>query len=188
MDRNFSVIDFLFNRGNYGFIDEYNMPKGYYKETLITDAKDFIVTGDNKDIANNHCGATAATNVSLYYLKDVNSRNVFKDLHRLIGNGPVFYISRKLKRYFKEQNKDLYYRKIKSSSQFKSAIDNGNIIIVLLAKGIINWHYAVCIGYRIYEDGQFFLITMDGWNKNIKKYYKINSGSLLLSATEYKVI
>lgn len=67
----------------------------------------------------------------------------------------------------------------------KDALDYDHPCDLLLADSIIAWHWILAFGYRDYYSGDFYIQIMDEWNKNIKRFYKLNSGSAWLSATEY---
>lgn len=178
---------FILGHGNYGFLDASQMSKDNFIDFYIDDSAnlDFITTADNKNLAKNHCGATAATNLGHYYIRDLDLDFLFKKFHNEIGNGPVFFISKKIQRTFKDLGKDLEYFSTRNVNEIKAALDQNHMGIFLLANGLFDWHYVVALGYRLYENGDFYLIIMDGWTKDRKRFYKINSGSLLLTASFY---
>lgn len=183
------VKKFILGHGDYGFLDLDQLPQGIFVEKYIDDSAnlDYITTADNKDLAKNHCGATAATNLGHYYLRDLSFDLLFKKFHSEIGNGPVFFIPKKILRVFKDLGKDLDYFSTRDVEEIKTALYQNLMGILLLANGLFDWHYVVALGYRIYENGDMYLIIMDGWTKDRKRFYKINSGSLLLSASFYKL-
>lgn len=112
---------------------------------------------------------------------------LFKKFHREIGNGPIFFIPKKIVRVFKDLGKDLEYFSTRNAYEIKAALDQNHMGILLLVNGLFDWHYVIVLGYRLYENEELYLIIMDGWTKDRKRFYKINSGSLLLSASFYKL-
>lgn len=181
--------------GDYGFYDESSLPLGKYKDVIIKDADriDWLTTYDVNTFAKNHCGAVAATNISLYYasrgFRDLNISNdkieVFKKLHALIGNGPVVTIAGGLDKYFSSLRYDLRFSNLGNLESIKNALVNDRIIGILLAKDLFNWHWVLGLGYREYEDGSVYIRILNGWDNAIDKFYMIHSGSLWISATQY---
>lgn len=180
---------FILGPGDYGFLDASQMSKENFIDFYIDDLAnlDFITTADNKDLAKNHCGATAATNLGHYYIRNLDQDSLFKKFHSEIGNGPVFFIAKKIQRTFKDLGRDLEYFSTREAYEIKAALDQNHMGILLLANGLFDWHYVVVLGYRLYENGELYLIIMDGWTKDRNRFYKINSGSLLLTASFYKL-
>lgn len=182
-------------RGYYGFYDKSAMPKGDYKDVIIdsADSMDWLTTYEVSDMAKNHCGAVAATNISLYYdkrgyegLKILNSKlETFKSLHSIIGNGPVMSLSKGLRKYFASRGYRLSYGNLGSLKEIKQAVDKGRIVGALLAKNLFNWHWVLIVGYREYSDGTTFVRLINGWDKTIDKFYSLHSGSIWISANEY---
>lgn len=183
--------------GDYGFIDWGNMPSGSYSSQTIKSAysTSWITTYDTSHLAKNHCGATAATNIALYYatrgysnLKTNNSKiDTFKAVHKLIGNGPVMMIADGTKQYFQNRGYSLSSSSVSNFSGVKSAADDNQIQGVLLADGLVTWHWILAVGYRQYSSGGNYMRVVDGWHNTIDTYYKINSGSSWISATRYWV-
>lgn len=183
------------HKDDFKFIDVKNMPKKCYTSKTIRAAEkiSWIRTGDSKDFAINQCGATAASNIVLYYKEalgedfayTLNNTEIFAEVYDILGNGSIMSISGALKKYFKKfgiiiKTKDLY-----SFEDLKKEIEKDNIVAILLEKGLMNWHWIICLGYRIYDDGAEYLRIMDGWNNNIDKFYKIQWGREWLSAASY---
>lgn len=187
--------EFILGNGDYKFISNENMPLGKYSSKTISNIEsvDWITTGYTNDLAKNHCGATAVTNLAIYYdkmgyemLKINDSKlETFKEIHKIIGNGPVLTIAQGAKKYFKARGYDLSKSSLNSFDEIKIAIDNNQIIGILLSNGIFDWHWVLAIGYREYENGENYLRIINGWNNTSDIFYKINSGALLFSATRY---
>ncbi len=183
--------------GGYGFIDWDDMPSGSYKSDTIKKAwaVDWVTTGEFSDIANNHCGATAATNIALYYakrgysnLKKNNSNyDTFVAVHNIIGDGPVMMIAGDTKEYFSDRGYNLKHSSVYTFSGIKSAVKDDNIIGILLANGIVDWHWILGVGYREYTTGDKYIRIVNGWDDTSYKFYKPHSGSAWWSATEYWV-
>ncbi len=183
--------------GDYGFIDWGSMPSGSYSSKTITNASStsWITTSDTSHLADNHCGATASTNIALYYanrgysnLKINNSKiDTFKAVHKIIGNGPVMMIAGGTKQYFQDRGYSLSSSSVSDFSGIKSAADNNQIQGILLADGIVSWHWILAVGYRQYNSGGNYMRIVNGWDNTIDVFYKINSGSAWISATKYWV-
>jgi len=149
--------------GDYGFIDWGDMPSGSYSSKTITNASStsWITTSDTSHLADNHCGATVSTNIALYYatrgyrnLKINNSEiNTFKAVHKIIGNGPVMMIAGGTKQYFQDRGYSLSSSSVDNFFGIKSAADNNQIQGILLANGIVSWHWILALGYRQYNSG-----------------------------------
>lgn len=155
---------------------------------------DWITTGETSTLASRHCGAVAATNTFLYMnnfykggKEDFEKKEIFKSLHKMIGNGPIFSIDSYLKGFFKKLGYDLKSKKIKSIDQYKSEIDKGNVIAILIARGIVQWHWVLGVGYIEYEDGNFYAQIIDGWHNSCDKFYKIKNNKSWLSARSFYI-
>lgn len=181
----------------YGFIEEKSLPVGEYEEAVISKAgsMDWLITYDVKDLANNHCGAVAAVNIVTYYsniygyneLVFEDKRSTFKALHKVIKNGPVLRLAGKIRRYVKSRGFTLEYRELGSFDEIKLAVKNDKISAILLKKHLLEWHWVLGVGYREYKAGDKYIKLMNGWDKRINFYYKLNSGSAFMAATEYGV-
>lgn len=180
---------------DYNFINSIDMPKGKYisKKLKNISSIDWISTSDTDTIANNHCGATAVTNMAIYYdflgndnlVINENKIYTFKEIHKIIGNGPVPIISIGAKKYFKTRGYNLLKYSTKSFKEIKNSIDENNILGVLLFNGIFNWHWVLAVGYREYENGERYLQIVNGWENSSNVFFKLNSGVGLVFATKY---
>lgn len=183
--------------GDYGFINWDNMPAGTHTYGLIKDAAtvDWATTNEFSQIANNHCGATAVTNLALYFAKrgstnlKVNSSvyDTFVEVHNIVGDGPKFTIADEAKEYFSDRGYTLKNSSVGSFSGIKTAVGNNRPCGILLADGIVQWHWILCVGYREYTSGGSYMRVVNGWEDTTLIFYKCNSGSAWLSATEYWV-
>lgn len=79
----------------------------------------------------------------------------------------------------------------RGSSNFtgiKTAIGKDRPCGILLADGLISWHWIMSVGYREYSNSSgYYMRIMDGWYDTVDRYYKLNTGSTWISATEYWV-
>lgn len=179
--------------GDYGFIDWNDMPSGSYQcDDIPYGGTNWVVTSDFSDIAQNHCGATAVTNLAMYYanrgyynLKKSNARSTFVAIHKIVGNGPVMTIADKAKIYFSNCGYSLKTSSIGSFEGIKNATKNDRPCGILLADGIVEWHWIISVGYRDYQSGGDYIRIVDGWNRDVSRFYRIGSGSLWVSATQY---
>lgn len=154
----------------------------------------WITTVETSGLASRHCGAVAATNTFLYMNslendreKHLEKKEIFKSLHKMIGNGPVFSLDNNLKKFFKKLGYNLKSKKIKSIDQYKSEIDNGSVILILIARGIVEWHWVLGVGYIDYGDGNFYAQIIDGWHNSTDKFYKIKNNNSWLSAKSFYI-
>lgn len=183
--------------GDYGFVDWGDMPSAAYSAKTIMSAysTSWITTYDTAHIAHEHCGATAATNIALYYascgysnLKINNSKiDTFKAVHKIIGNGPTMMIAGGTEKYFHNRGYSLSSASVYDFDAVKNAAYNDQIQGVLLADGIDNWHWVLAVGYRQYNSGENYMRIVNGWDNSIDVFYKVNSGSAWISATRYWV-
>ena len=94
--------------GDYGFIEWDDMPSGGYSEKrLPVSGVQWVQMNDYNDIAHDHCGATAATNLAMYFsnqgyfdLEKGSARDTFIAVHNIVGNGPIFELSGKSRSIF----------------------------------------------------------------------------------------
>ena len=102
----------FYGNNDYGFIDWHDMPTGDYTFDLIDDAVsvDWVITKDFESIAKNHCGATAVTNIALYFAKVGYSNlkintvyDTFVEVHKIVGDGSTMTIADKAKTYFSDR-------------------------------------------------------------------------------------
>lgn len=179
--------------GNYGFIKSKNMLNGEYTHGHIDYiGTNWVTTGDLK-YGKNHCAATVGSNIALYYSnlgyrdlrKEKDEHGTFGELYKIIGNGPILFLRRKLKSYFKDRGYNLKYKTHRSFEKIKVAIKNNRPCAVLLSASPENWHWVMVIGFREYKTGEKYLQILDSWNKNENNFYKMGQGGVFILATEY---
>lgn len=182
----------IITTSDFGFKTIENMKiHGFFEKSLdLVNEVDWVATKDFNNIAKNHCGAVAVTNIIMYLdkkyrVKEKSNKLIFRKVHKTIGNGPIFNITYGLKAYYKSLGKDLTIYKVKNVSEYKRAIHNNMPVGILVANGVKGWHWIVGIGYRQYKNGELYFIVKDGWTKKANRYYMINKGSRLLTATAY---
>lgn len=179
-------IDIISLGGSFNIIDRSDLPSGSYTSKNIPSYSSVTWgrTGEFSGVngAKNHCGATAAFNVVNYYrtrygrsnLFYSNSRiSTFTKLHEKIGNGPVTFIGLNsgLKTYVNSRTGSSYSGNGNGGyANIKSQIFSGNMCVVLLSAGIVDWHYVNAIGYRDYYSGSSFINVIDGWNNTTSKF------------------
>ena len=185
----------VYGTGGYGFLDWDQLPSGNCISDSITKATSttWATTGAFDSIATNHCGAVAVTNLALYFancgysdLKKDTIYNTFVEVHEIVGNGPVMTIADEAKDYFSNCGYTLKSSSANNFSNIIAATTNDHPCGVLLANGIVDWHWIICVGYCTYESGSNYMRVVDGWYQPLR-YYLIHSGSMWWSATEYWV-
>lgn len=177
----------------YGFIRRAEMPMGNYKSKSLDYEGISWQRTRELEYGKNHCGATTGVNLLLYYesrgyenlRKKASDYEVFQALHRIIGNGPVLRISSKVKKYFKMKNYDLHYKSIRKPSSLKDSIEMGNPLSMLVSASWINWHWVLVLGWREYENGDFYIEIVDSWNRDETRFYKIESKLSYFFMTKY---
>lgn len=184
--------------GDYGFIYWDNMPAGEYESDWLSLYNvDWAITGDYNSFAYNHCGATCVTNLALYFaalntkysnLKINSSKDeTFKAIYQIVGPGPVATIAGSAKTYFSSRGYTLKYSSVGTFDSYKTAIKNDRPCGILLADGLDEWHWVLGVGWRQYLAGGNYMRIVNGWDNTHKYFYKVNTGSLWISATEYWV-
>lgn len=183
---------------DYGFINWDDMPSStYFYDRISISGIDWAIMNDYNDIANNHCGTTTMTNIAIYYasngypdaMQNGNKDDTFRVMHNYIPNGPQFDLASKAQDYFSEEcGYNLYYDTTYGSfTEMKEAIRNNHPLAVLLINHLFSMHWVVGVGYREYHlvDGMNYLQIVNNWENTANKFYLIDSGSTLQSATEY---
>ncbi|MDO5037499.1 MAG: hypothetical protein Q4E37_04260 [Tissierellia bacterium] len=178
----------VLGQGTYGLLAEGALPPGPFREVYVPGARGrrFMVTSDTSSLAKNHCGATAATNLALVYLEGAQPGPLFLAFHQKIGNGPVIFMERKIQAVFRDLGQPLHYQRTRDPKRILAGLQEGTPAILLLARGLLAWHYVLALGYRVYPRGEVYLMVHDGWHREALRFYQLNQGSLLLGASLYK--
>ena len=196
-------------RQDYGFRLARRMAEGDFRERRIApEASRFVTTGDFMEEAKNHCAAVCATNlldivqqklVPEWEKEEVGA--LFLRVHESMGDGPVFFFDRRLRRFFR---KDFGLRhhltmeswKVRRFEEMKEALDAGLPCVLLLANDLFHWHWVLAVGYREYvsdpaeagKEAKGFLRLADSWQRTADTFYRIGDGSRLLSARVYRFL
>ena len=154
----------------------------------------FAVTGEFFSEAKNHCGAVCATNVLLYFravagipVRSAAERHrIFAAVHDVVGNGPIFSLQKKISRcpFIAVRGKKLH-----GIPELVSALDHGLPCILLLANGLFDWHWVLCVGYLIIRENgkeKICLRLADSWTPFSDTLYEPGVGSRILSMTAYR--
>lgn len=184
--------------GDYGFFSSSEMPSGQYTSDTIRYATsvDWAKMNDYNDIASNHCGATAVTNLALYFAKNGSTNLVINDskdetfeaVHDIVGNGPVMIIAGHAETYFSNRGYDLNHSSVGNTSEIVTATTNDRPCGILLIDGLFAWHWIIGVGWRQYTaSGDFYIRVNNNWNGSVNTYYKPGTGSAWWSATSYWV-
>lgn len=182
-----------FGDKNYGFIAARDLPaRGYSSVNVPNLCAEWAATRDFSALAVNHCAAVAVTNLALYFaqngcpeLAKATYRDTFAAVHKIVGNGPVFKISGRAKEYFSGCGCALNCRPLADYDGIKAAVKNGCPCAVLLADGLLQWHWVLAVGYREYTSGEVYLRLVSGWHRAADRFYKPETGSVLLGAVEF---
>lgn len=188
-NRNLALTSMNTSRGGtYDFIDWNSMPSGSYSSDWLpfagtTWAVMSNYTGTTNPISNkvvdDHCGATAAANLSLYFAtqgysklkKNGSVNDTFYDLHNRTGNGPVLMIAGSVSSYATSRGYTINNSSVASYSAYKTAIGNNRPCGILLTAAINNWHWVVGIGYRDYASGGNYVRVVTGWENSANNFY-----------------
>ncbi|CDZ75426.1 putative membrane protein [Peptoniphilus sp. ING2-D1G] len=169
---------------HYGFLTEEKLPKVEFIEHNLTNESDWVITGEYKEFAKNHCATVCAANLTIFFRATRDDKNkIFMDIYKYMGNGPKIDIGYAMKKYFKDLDYDLKLKNLKSPGELKKSLDDRKPVILLLAGSLINWHWVLVTGYRIYGD-EFYLKIVDGWHRIGRTYYKPGVGSKILLAIQ----
>lgn len=139
--------------GDYGFMAYGNLPSGGYSAKTITKASstDWTTTGEFSSIAANHCGATAVTGLARYFdnrgfakLKKTSIDATYRAVHAIVGHGPAMTIAGSAKTSLLNCGHTLSSSFIGTYSGMTTAVSNQRPSGILLANGIVAWHWIIC--------------------------------------------
>ena len=180
-------------RSDYGFINWDDMDNDSYTSDNIDylSGTDWITTYQTEDFGNNHCGTVCVSNLALYFENagkintNATGEGVFIWAHQYVGNGPNPTIASAAKDFFADMGYNLNYQTCSTTDSYKTAISASNPCGILLANGIVDWHWILGVGWRQYSSGELYFRIVDGWNDTANRFYRPYSGSLWISATRY---
>ena len=123
------------------------------------------------------------------YLKIQDVDNTFALVYAIVGDGPKTSITADAKEYFSDCGYNLTVTElgVASFTNIINAVKANHPSAVLLADGIANWHWVVCVGYRQYTSGSNYMQIVTGWDNSIDYFYCPNSGSLVSFVGEFSV-
>lgn len=181
-----------FGDGDYGFAALGDMPAGEYVSADISAlCTAWAVTGDFSAVAENHCAAVAVMNLALYFaaggrpeLKKPSYGDTFAAVHKAVGNGPVFRLTGRAKRYFANCGYVLASRPLGDYGGIRAAVNNGHPCVLLLADGLLQWHWVLAVGCREYAGGGEYIRLVSGWHRAADRFYMPGCGSVVLYAAE----
>ena len=174
---------FIQNRP-YGFIYSEKLPaQGFTERRIPVIPNGVAVTGDYSDIADNHCAAVCAMNMMLILRKfgigsliqnreEQERRELFKDIHRIVGNGPVIFLKPKLNKIFRSIGAGLKTVPTTDFKDIEKCMIENRPVALLVNAGITQWHWITIVGIRKYMDGSIYFNILDGWNKRTDRYLK----------------
>ncbi|MBR5179303.1 MAG: hypothetical protein IKW90_10960 [Lachnospiraceae bacterium] len=178
----------------YGFIYSDSLPQSGYTEVKIPAAADRVaITGDYFEIADNHCAAICTMNTMLLMRQhgkgDIRRHRfgndfleIFKDIHKIVGNGPIIFYKPKFNRYFKSKGSKVHAVPISRFEDIENAIREKTPVPMMVNAGISHWHWILVIGIRKYMDGSIYLNILDGWNKRTDRYLRYNGRETFIRA------
>lgn len=168
------------NKDPYDFlISAPDMPSGEYTEDLIPDIKNITPYGTTSEFdgvhgADNHCAATSAFNMVLYYRHIIGSsispgdRNtVFTAIHTRIKNGPVTptQYRNRLKKYIEQDTP--YKITVENIGDtwinYKNEIDNDRMNVMCVWPSLFSAHMINGVGTRIYSTGTNYCVVLNNW-------------------------
>lgn len=199
---------------HFHFQPEYSIRDSIvHRHVLCPDGVYWAVTDDFTDSARNHCYATMLTNYLLFqqtesarstYADPAQIRYLFRTVHSVSGNGPVFSVGRGSVRMLRDlgiRQDPAPIKKLRSRSGFRAAgaehlsvseimyekirrrIDDGYPVALLVAAAPFDWHWVLAMGYAQAEYGRHFLLILDNWHRGGYQIYMPDDGCRLLSAT-----
>ncbi len=150
-------------------------------------------------LAKNHCAAVCAVNLlSVLLYRAENGRqlscwqkeNLFKAVHRRMGNGPVFRFDTRLSRFLRKEPMGaamprIQMKRLRGYEEIREALLKGDPCMLLLAADPLHWHYVLAVGYREYPDGQRFLQLANSWQRNTDCFMPEKGGAVILNAASY---
>lgn len=178
----------------YGFVYENTLPKAGFTEFRIPVIPERIaITGDYFEIADNHCAAICTMNTLLLMRQhgkgDIRRHRfgndflqIFKDIHKIVGNGPIIFYKPKFNRFFRSKGSKVHVVPISSFSDIEATIRDKTPVPMMVNAGITHWHWILVVGIRKYMNGDIYLNILDGWNKRNDRYLKYTGRETFIRA------
>lgn len=184
--------------GDYGFIKSSNMPSGTYSSDMITKARyiNWAYTDEFADIAEDHCGAVAITNLMLYFgengysdlVINNNKRRTFEGVYAFTGNGPIESITGHAEDYVASRTNAYELKHAGAAYEYgiKASITRDRPLGILLVASTTSAHWVIGVGWRSYsEDNSFYIRINNGWDNSIDHFYKIGTGAFAVTYISY---
>lgn len=180
--------------GDYGFISGADMPTIRYTSDVITGTNvDWVITKDFSGYTD-HCAATSITNLAIYFagqgydnLYKGSDTATFSDVVKICPDGATPSLSGSVAAYFSSCGYTAGHSGVGNMSDLKDAVTKDRPCAMLLADGIVTWHWILGLGWREYISGDQYIQVMDNWRRTTNRYYNPGDGSLWVSAREYWV-
>ena len=142
----------------------------------------WVCCDDFRSSAKNHCHAVCICNLLRYCFPEQGFS--FSEIHKRVGNGPVFSLQ-KMRKFCEEKQLPLTAEKLRSSKDLNAALADGHPCVVLMANRLWEWHWILVVGIAESADGQQFLRIVDGWHSDCDHWYKIETAAPWLSAYQF---
>ena len=194
------MIKIRLKNRSYGFEYSKEIPFGHFTEIKIPVAEERVATtSEFSELANNHCACVCTMNVSLimrrHHFGDINRCRfgnnrveLFKDIHKYVGNGPVIFYKPKLNRFLKKKGSKIRAFPVTDIKEIEESIKKKIPVAMLVNAGITLWHWVVVIGIRKYIDGRIYLNILDGWNRRIDRYLGFKGRETFIRALKPEMI
>lgn len=150
------------------------MHYGFYKNSFIKDKRQYYTTSMFNHFAKRHCAFVTLLNVLVYY--DLKSKDLIDYVYKLVGNGPILFMQRKIKRLFNYLNIDIDLKKIYRKNTLIKTLKNDDLVMVLLMRHIFDWHWVLTSEIKDDE-----LTVINAWNTK-PVAYQLNQGSRFIYA------
>ena len=161
-------------------VDEYDLPiwESYYYKYLrgVENITNWGTTGEFSDLANNHCAATSAFNVTHYYrtrfgdpIVNSDRLSVFEEIHSFICDGPVTPLEYRARYRSYVSVETSYNVSIVAPAftwaNYKSYIHDGYVVLMCVWPELLSAHMINGVGYREYPSGNYCAV-LDNWNSS----------------------
>ena len=193
-------------RKRYGFLFGAQLSARYPGAEIIggrslpTGRVHWAVTEYYAGMARNHCASVCATNLVLC-LQALRSAELpgraftetrdelFRTFHDLIGNGPVFFLARSMKRFSASMGRSALTRRVRGFDGIRSVIDDGRPAALLLAAGPFDWHWVLCVGWRRIRTAggaHDLLQIVNSWDPTGEVWYEPGRGARIMAAVDIR--
>ncbi len=181
---------------NYGFFPWSELDKSAELSISLLDPRtEWSTTGEYKEKAKNHCASTLVLNLFVLdsarenvHLSKEERNHLFERVHREIGNGPVAFLARKIKRLFvREKDKLLKTSWLINMAELEESLQQNRPVALLLRLGLLDWHWVLATGIVVVGEGEGkrkVLQIIDNWHPK-PTYYRMNEKSKVWSMTSY---